>query len=305
VSEIDPVEVSQPSRRVPAERFSEEPAEFAAPGLKKPEREGLPSNYRMRADAHYVDQLTSRRNDRLEPRSAEQRSSERGEPRGDRADVRDRRADRALAQLAEDMSGIEAAANLLAGETAPIVRRAGLDLIRAQAWRASWLVRANAILDGTHRVQMRPRPLGAILWAIRDGFAAECRLNGFAVHVRTADWNQNVVVDETALTAGIIGAVLATAGLTNGAEGVVVTIDIDAAGGEIKLVDVAQEAVTVPSVAGQRFLDASWTDRPGGWTAVVGALVARTAAQLHGGDLTFSSGERRGSTIRLALSRAN
>jgi len=300
VSEIDPVEVSQPGRRVPAERFSEEPAEFAAPGLKKPEREGLPSNYRMRADAHYVDQLTTRRNDRMESRS-----SERAESRGDRADVRDRRADRALAQLAEDMSGIEAAANLLAGETAPIVKRAGLDLIRAQAWRASWLVRANAILDGTHRVQMRPRPLGAILWSIRDGFAAECRLNGFAVHVRTADWNQNVVVDEAALTAGIIGAVFATAGLTNGAEGVVVTIDIDAAGGEIKVVDVAQEAVTVPPVAGQRFLDASWTDRPGGWTAVVGALVARTAAQLHGGDLTFSSGERRGSTIRLGLNRAN
>ena len=31
---------------------------------KKPEREGRPSGYQMRADAHYVDQLTSRRGER-------------------------------------------------------------------------------------------------------------------------------------------------------------------------------------------------------------------------------------------------
>jgi hypothetical protein len=35
------------------------------PAPKTPEREGLPPGYRMRADAHYVEQLTGRRTDRI------------------------------------------------------------------------------------------------------------------------------------------------------------------------------------------------------------------------------------------------
>ncbi len=59
--ELDPAEVPSRSVRVVPERFRKEfdaPVERELPGSG--EREGLPPNYRMRADAHYVDQLTSR-----------------------------------------------------------------------------------------------------------------------------------------------------------------------------------------------------------------------------------------------------
>ena len=40
-----------------------------SPSSKKPEREGLPTGYRMRADAHYVELLSSKR-DRSESRGS-------------------------------------------------------------------------------------------------------------------------------------------------------------------------------------------------------------------------------------------
>ena len=65
MSEIDPADgVAGGTAEIP-EEFTED-LETGAAGsrLKKPVREGLPSGYRMRADAHYVDQLSSRRAER-------------------------------------------------------------------------------------------------------------------------------------------------------------------------------------------------------------------------------------------------
>jgi len=71
VSEINPAEVADIANadvagrgtRVLPERFREEFTELFTPPIesrRSPDREGLPPGYRMRADAHYVDQLSSR-----------------------------------------------------------------------------------------------------------------------------------------------------------------------------------------------------------------------------------------------------
>ena len=310
---------------------------------KKPEREGLPSAYRMRADAHYVDQLTTRRAERAHldtpradgspkseyharpdsrPRSESgsrpdggQRPDNPGFDSGPRIDTRrtdvgdregageprHRRGNRVLVQLSEDIATIQSVAAVLAGETSGVARRVSVDLIRSHAWRAGWLFRAHQILEGLHRAHVRPRPIGPMLAQLREALTPECRLTGSSLVVQTADWNATVDVDEDGLVAGIAGAVFATLGLAGDDDGLTISVIATVADGELRAVEVTQDTVQVGAVLGSRFLDASWGDRPGGWTAGLGATVARSVAHLAGGETLFLASDKRGSTIRFTF----
>jgi hypothetical protein len=282
-----------------------------APGDPSPSREGLPAGYRMRAETHYVDALLSRRADALSgpharPALKEPLPLDAADPPGewrDRRESRERRGDRVLAQLADDVTAIEAAAGLLTADASPLARRASADLIHAHAWRAAWLIRANAILGNGHRSQFRPRPLGALLDRLRDGFAAECRMTGLAVQVHAGECHATVTVDEPALVAGLTGAVLATLGVIGQTDGAAITLTAVTLAGELRTIEVAQDDVAVPPQASARFFDASWSDRPGGWMAGLGAATAKAVAHQHGGDAVFTAREGRGSTLRLNLNR--
>lgn len=301
MSNLNPADVPAAGRQVILEEFTQESPELAPPTStdRKTDREGLPPGYRMRADAHYVDQLSSRRTDR--PADAAPAAA----PARDRLESRERRSERLLAQLTEDLATIASAATMLTTDASPLGRRLSADLIKAQTARAAWLVRANAILDGAHRPHVRPRPLGAILDQIRDRFAIECRLSGIALQIHTTDWNTTVLVDEDALVAGISGAIVATIGLIGQVEGAAIKVTAGAGGGELRTIEVTQDDVAIPASVGSRFLDVSWTDRPGGWPAGLGAWTARAVAQQHGGDAVFLSADRRGCTVRLSFSRSN
>jgi hypothetical protein len=267
---------------------------------KKPEREGLPAGYRMRADAHYVEQLTSRRTDRVytdQPRAvatAAVKDSEAPDPEfRERREPRDRRGDRVLAQISEEVATIESALAMLGGPSSAMAQRAG------------WLLRAQAILDGTHRGQTKTRPLGALLGLVRDGLAAECRLAGVSLHVLADDWNAPVTMDEHEFVAGLTGAVMATMGLLAQVEAPVIRLVAAASSEGLETIEVTQEQVPVPAAAVGRFFDLSWVDRPGGWPACLGAATARAVVQREGGSASFSTGERRGSAVRLSFSQAS
>ena len=305
MSEIDPADLAAGGNSEVPAAFTDE-LEDAATGarLKKPAREGLPPGYRMRADAHYVDQLSSRRAERLPdgPRPGAWTSdsaAENGTAIRDRRDARERRADRAFAQLTEDVSSIESAAAVLAGDVSPMTRRANVDVILAQAWRASWLLRAMAILDSTHRGRHRARQVGFVLTEVCERLAAEARLSGFTLNVHASDWNAAVSVDEPALVTGLTGAVFGTLGVIGRTDGVTIRLGAAVSAGELRSVEVTQDEVMVaPSIA-TRFFDPLWTDRPGGWIGGLGASAARAVAQQQGGSALFLAGERRGTTIRL------
>jgi hypothetical protein len=251
----------------------------------------------MRADAHYVDQLSGRRPDRAE----RDRDSARvvAAPEVDEADARERRSERILAQLQEELATLASGTAMLSNGSG-LARRIGVDLVRVETWRANWLIRAHALVDGRERAALRPRPLGPLVDQIRQGILPECRLAGVALQVTASDWNGTVNVDEAVLTAGVTGAVLATLGLIGSQEGAEIRIAFDASGGELRTVEITQdEAVPGPSAA-VRFFDLAWADRPGGWLAGLGAVTARLAAQQHGGTAVFQVADRRGSLIRIA-----
>jgi len=274
---------------------------------KKPEREGLPPGYRMRADAHYVEQLTSRRTDRVytdQPRAAATaKDADPAEPElRERRDPRERKGDRVLAQVAEEVATIESALAMLGGPSSATAQRVTLDLVKSHARRAGWLLRAQALVDGSYRGQPKTRPLGALLGQLREGLAAECRLAGVTLHVLANDWNAPVFADEQEFVAALTGAVMATLGLVAQAEAAVIRVIATVTADGLETIDVTQDHVPVPAANTGRFFDLSWIDRPGGWPACLGAATARAVLQRDGGSAGFSTGDRRGSTIRLNFS---
>jgi hypothetical protein len=287
-----------------SERFDDDVAELEStlPARSKAEREGLPAGYRMRADAHYVDALLSKRTEREAPKA--RRVADAVDMRADLDDAREARDRhvRVLTQLSEDLATIDSVMGVLATETSRVARRANVDVIRAQTWRAGWMLRANTIVDGAYRQHLRPRPLGHLLGQVRTAFAPEGRLTGVALEVHASDWEAVVAIDESSVITAITGGLLATLGVVGPAEGMVVKVAAIAAAGELRAVEISQDEVSVRSQV-LRFFDSGWTDRPGGWTAALGARVAKVVSEQHGGEAVLVVGDPSGSILRLTFSR--
>jgi len=274
-----------------------ESADFSGTETGKVEREGLPPGYRMRADAHYVDSLSGA--------SRADRGRESGRANaGDPIARPGATNPRLLDQLSEDVAAIESAAALLTSDKSALMRRVGLDLIKAQATRASWLLRANALLAGGETDDnARRRPLGEILAQVRERAGVECRLMGVGLELHVTPEAARVPQPETTVVAGVTGLVLAQLGLCTGTEGALIRIQAGLNPGEIGAIsiDVSQDATPLPSGGLGRFFDADWVTRPGGWLAAVGAATARAAADRLDGSATVVTTERRGCKVNLGL----
>lgn len=263
--------------------------------IGKTEREGLPSGYRMRADAHYVDSLTG------SPRPERARDGRGGA--GDetsRVGAQDRRL---FDHLADEVAAIESAAAMLTNDRSPLARRVGLDLIKAQSARAAWLLRASALAaTGDSDTVVRRRPLGAILADLRERAAVECRLVGVALEIDAAPDASSADLPEMPVATGLTGAIMAQLGLLTGIEGAVIRVRVAATPGDPSTltIDVVQDAAPLPASAQSRFFDAAWVARPGGWVAATGAATARLAAERLGGTAAVTI-ERRGCAIRWTL----
>lgn len=260
----------------------------------------------MRADAHYVDLITSRRAE--SPREPS-RPSSRGRGTDWDAEIgldfppetRPGRTDAPSPHLLEDLTTIQGAAALLSNDTSPLVRRVSLDLINMHAARAAWGLRAEALLSGAHRIDRRGKRLGVILSQVREALAPACRLSNVGLQVQASNWEAVVSVDADALEIGLIGGVLATIGVVKSDEWAAIRLHAVEQNGELTTIDIAQEEVTLAEGLGRRFFDATNVDRPGGWAASLGAAAAKAAARAHGGDATLQTAERRGSNIRLSF----
>lgn len=272
-----------------------EPTEFTSVDAPKPEREGLPPGYRMRADSHYVELLsTPAKTDRV-------RGSETARTRDDQSSARLARDRRVFEQLAEDINAIESASAMLSADPSPLARRVSLDLIKAQAARAAWLLRAHALgASADADTAPRTRPIGALLAQLRDRVGAECRLVGLSLQVATDDQTP-VTIDESTFMVGLAGAVIALAGVAAHGEGGAIRIQPVVADGELQAVEISEDAAPLAGASLGRFFDAAWTDRPGGWLAAMGASTARMAADRLGGTASVAPVDRRGAVIKFVV----
>ena len=90
-----------------------------------------------------------------------------------------------------------------------------------------------------------------------------------------------------------------------GAEGATIRIEAiveeDGDEDDLQAIEISQDSVPLSATARQRFFDADWQERPGGWLAATGAAVAASTAERMGGRATIVAGARRGCTIRVGF----
>jgi len=208
-----------------------------------------------------------------------------------------------LAPLADAVKAIQAAATLLTGDGSPMVRGVALDLVRAEAWGASWQLQAAAILAGSHRWRFTSHLLAPLMARVRDGFAADGRLRGIEVSMNVADGNLSADVDENSFVCGLSGAIVAVAGVADAGEPARVSVAARKAD-KAPVIEVALDVDPPDTIAADRFFDIAWIERPGGRAAAIGAAAARAVAERHGGDAVFAGGAGRGCKVRLTLGRS-
>ncbi len=306
MSEFNPIDVvvgrRLASEPMPAGSSEREPKDEGEFDPVRPEREGLPSHYRMRADAHYVEHVIARRQERATAAEASFRGSriadravESGrEPRREPADPRD---ERLRAELADGLATISSAAAMIAGDASPLARKVGVDLIRAEAWRAAWMLRAHAVLAGSHRARRQPQDPAAILDGVVRDLTAECRLNGVALEARSAAGTFSAALDGDALAVGIEGAVLWVLG-HGPADGAMIVLALDGTDGRLESVEVSQEFGGVVPRADRAPSGRQATGD--NWAATLGASAAKAVAELHGADAAFLAGDGR-NTVRFVF----
>jgi hypothetical protein len=388
VSEFDSADLSPSSARYTEELNKElgevlgkqfEPSPKAVE--REREREGLPSSYRMRADAHYVEQLMSRSPDTtvrsiaLDEIESESPAETDGlhtlaqsiaahgvvhpllvrRREGDgyrliagrrrlaaarmarlarvpclihqvdeeegallaRADNLRGRDDAALMSpapqrdsdgapwphLSETLSTIQSALGMLTSRGTAMSHKVALELLTAETRRAAWQVRAAEILEQRPSSQLRRAVVGPLVTRVCEGFAAEARLKGIELMPEIPDWNVSAAIDEELFGCALSGAVLATMALVEQADRRTVAVAVRASADSSAGVDVTQNGTSLPGGGAGRFFDRSWIERPGGWSAALGAAVAKAVAERHGGDAILIAREGRGSTIRLTFGR--
>jgi hypothetical protein len=263
------------------------------------QREGLPPGFRMRHDAHYVEELLARnRASRVDavPTDAD---SEAG---GDR--MREAAAalpmTRACVEVGQSLDAIDACLRLFPRTARPASERAALDMIGAEVCRATWLLQALALLDEDSPVATGPVDLGRVASRVARGLMcgrhhAPASLDGNGPGLRARG-------DERLLALALAGMVMALQAAIEPSDPADVEIRIRTDADRVVL-EAAQEAVRLPASWRRRFLDSAWTERPGGGRVTVALAASRRVAELHRGSLTIADAGQDGSRLVLSLPR--
>jgi len=383
VSDFDSADLSPRSARY-TEELNKDLGELLGQQFQRPtrverEREGLPPGYRMRADAHYVEQLSARSGDQplrsipideieaagpaitddLQPlvrsiaahgivqplmvrrdgdgyrliagrkRLAAARTAKLSRVPCLVHQVDDAQADalacaeqlrvegeQQVVPMAVDsvraglithvsaaIATIESAAAMLAGRGTPLGQQVALGLVRAEAWRADWQLRAAAILDGSHEWQFHRCSVGPLVVRACERFAASSRLNGIDLALDVADWSASAMLDEEAVICAVAGAVMATAGLSEGAASRSLSVAVGRSKDDRLAITVAEDGVSPPAGIDRRFFDVKWSERPGGWLAAIAAVTVQAVAERHNGEAALLDRKGRGSALQLTFSQ--
>jgi hypothetical protein len=261
-----------------------------------PLREGLPSTYRMRADAHYVDLMETRATQSV--RATAPPTQARDVVREPESDNPTLHAGRDLAQAIATLSSCAA---LLSDAPSELSRAVVGDLIMAEAWRASSLLHATRVVRGELSVTWSVLSASTLLDKVVRGFQPERRVRAMSIEVRSALPEGTVIVgDEQLVTGAVSGAVLSSLALLTGIEAPRLTVSLGHDSTAGVTFSVSQASVTPPAHWQVRAFDAGWTDRPGGVPALLWMLALRDTARAHGGTARVERADR-GTTIGFSL----
>lgn len=244
-------------------------------------REGLPSGYRMRADAHYVEQLESAR-----PAAA-----------GARKPATATAAPHASSDIdvLTSLKAISSCAALVDDETTGLTRQVATTLIRAESWRSTCVLQAARVVRQGIAPTRRTTSIRKLVGRVVESVEYERRLRNVQVDtLLSVPETQNVAGQEDMLVYVLSGVALLTIELAAGArDGSVLIAALPEPAGRVTLA-ISQDSVAVPESWPSVVGDAS-SDTPGNWSTPIALLALRRLAEAYGGTVSttrFANGSR-------------
>ncbi|HET9468533.1 MAG TPA: hypothetical protein VFO48_08985 [Vicinamibacterales bacterium] len=267
-----------------------EPASSQSSSLDKtrPVRQGLPSGYRMRHDAHYVDELESRRrpSDTAAPALAFPTSIP---------------VTFALRDMSQELEGVASCFNLVATRARPLRERMGLSLARVGVERNMRAFQALRVLLEDPPPEPSATSLTGIIESTVNSFDEELRLTGVRITVDVPDMPIKVTADARMLMLAVqacVGTLVSLVEASNAADRIHITLRV--ADG-LASCEMQQDAYRLSADQFSRLTDLEWSERPGGIPAGIGLAAAARIAQAHGGALDARRTEAGGCVLMLSV----
>ena len=209
-----------------------------------PVREGLPRTFRMRADKHYVEMLDTppQRPTGKEPSVTPAAAVGHEES----IDAGALAAVQAGRDLAQSLAALLASTNLLSDRGPALASTVAANLIRAEAWRATCLLRVARFLRGELLPAPKPVRAQAIVDQLLKSIEPERRLRGVAIDARVSVGDRVLSVDEDLLLTALSGLLMATIGLTEEPSAFTVTVTAEAKGSDV-VFGISQNQAPAPS----------------------------------------------------------
>jgi len=197
-----------------------------------PAREGLPRTFRMRADKHYVEMLDT------PARSGAKESSATTVPAPAAREEEAADADALAAvqfgrDLAQTLSALLASTNLLSDRGPALASTVAANLIRAEAWKATCLLRVARFLRGELLAAPKQIRAQAIVDQLLKSIEPERRLRGVTIESRISVGDRSLSVDEDLFVAALSGLLMTTIGLTEEPSAFTVTVIAEAKGNDV------------------------------------------------------------------------
>lgn len=248
-------------------------------------REGLPSNYRMRADAHYVEQLESARTVAAPPQTQPRRPHAAAVPHQVSSD----------GDVLTALHAISSCAALVEDDVTGLTRQVATSLIRAEAWRSTCLLQAARMVKQGVAPTRRSSSIRRVLGRVVESVGHERRLRGVQVDTLVSvPEGAAVTGQEDALVFVLAGLTLLTIELAGRArDASVLVAALPEPAGRVTIA-ISQDASAVPeswpSVVGE-----PGSESAGTWSTPVAVLALRRLAEAYGGTVSttrFANGSR-------------
>jgi hypothetical protein len=207
----------------------EETNESSSPA---PVREGLPRTFRMRADKHYVEMLDTP----ARPGAKESSATTASAPALGEEEVVDEvglAAVQAGRDLAQSLAALLASTNLLSDRGPALASTVAANLIRAEAWKATCLLRVARFLRGELVPAPKPIRAQAIVDQLLKSIEPERRLRGVTIESRISVGDRSLSVDEDLFVAALSGLLMTTIGLTEEPSAFTVAVSAEAKGSDV------------------------------------------------------------------------
>ena len=242
----------------------------------------------MRHDAHYVDELESRR-----------RPSEGAAP--PLAFPTSIPVTFALRDMSQELEGVASCFNLVSAKSRPLRERMGLSLARVGVERNMRAFQALRVLLEDPPPETAALSLTALLEHTVKTFDEELRLTGVRIALDTPETPIRIMADGRMLMIAVQACVATLVSLVeaaNAAEGIHITARV--ADG-VATCEMRQDAYRLSVDQFSRLTDLEWSERPGGIPAGIGLAAAARIAQAHGGGLDARRTDGGGSVLMLSV----